>query len=781
MKPSIHNRTPYKPMTRRLFLSVLLIAWGVLPLSAVKLSGYITDLYSGEVLSDACILVGSQLSFSNNYGYYVLHTEKGEQYMSVSFVGYETKKIHLRVENDTTVHVALKKGLELPEVVLTARHKSLDSRGLGNIKVNVSQLRASPLFFGERDVVKTLQFLPGVSAGMEGSSQLNIRGGTNDQTLYLMDDVPVYNQNHTLGFFSIFNADALLSADLYKGGIPSMYGDRLSGVVAVKLKDGNDKRHTGSLSLGMLAGTLALEGPIVRNKLSYLLTARRSFIDWLYDGVMALASEGGDGGAMISFYDINGKISWKINPRTKLSWQIYTGYDDLYGRNKEKSSYEDRSFQEKFGFGWKSQMSSLSLTSDIRPELFFSGSLYYTQLDNFQYYKNSQKEAGTKSSLENNTSSLLREAGVKLSLQQKLNNRHSLFYGLNASTQAYTPNRMYKKLDKYKEVYDVDTQELLSASAYLYDEIRYGSCLFSVGLRASAYHHAGKTKWAWEPRLKVNTWLGEENKLMLAYDRMYQPVHSINEMNYNVQTDFWLPFKENRLPSSHQLSAGWKNYSFDRFSFSLEAYYKKMNHLLLIRNLDNYLDFHTDYERGEGQSVGVEGLAEYAKDRFSGWLSYTLSRSERTFGGKTYPFKYDATHDVSVFASYVVRKRERTHNTLSLNAQYKTGYPYYIPELRYPSAGLPTLPNGYAGLSSDISTVDYIPQYPNIRLKEYFRLDINFTMEQKMKHGSRTWQFSLLNATGHQNPYAVYKTKDGGYKAFLLIPFLPSFSFTRTF
>ncbi|GHT11405.1 TonB-dependent receptor [Bacteroidia bacterium] len=683
----------------------------------------------------------------------------------------------LIAREDSLAVDSLNKVINLSEIVVHARNKNIDSRGLGNMRINMKQLRVSPLFFGERDIIKTLQFLPGVSAGMEGSSQLNIRGGTNDQTLYLMDDVPVYNQNHTFGFFSMFNSDALQSADIYKGGIPSVYGDRLSGVAAISLKDGDFNQYKHSLSLGLLAGTAASEGPILKDKLSYLFTARRSFLDLLYNGVMALASEGGEGMAMIAFYDVNGKLSWKINPKSKLSWQIYTGYDDMYGLNKVSKDYEK--YSEKAGFGWKTTMTSLRFTSQLNPGLFLSSTLYYTQLNNFNNFKSEMNYEGVKNTLENNTSSLLHEIGWRNSLEHKLNDATTLTYGLEATRQIYTPNYMYKIINSNKTTYDAAGLKLHTVSASVYDEYRYQDWLFSAGIRAALYNNTEKTKFVVEPRLKINRYIGEKNKLMLAYDRMHQPVHSINEMNYNVRQDFWIPFNETILPTSQQISLGWKNYTTRDLTFSVEAYWKQMENLIMIKNMENYLDFHSDYETGKGKSMGAELMVEYSKNKINAWLSYTLSQSKRQFEGKFYPFKYDAPHDISAFGSYIIRQKGKNVNTLSLNLQYKTGYPYYVPEVGYPSMGLSALPDAY-DMINNAGVIDYIPAYPNVRLKNYFRTDINFTMEQPMKHGSRTWQFSLLNATARQNPYAVYK-KDGKYKAFVLIPFLPSISFTRNF
>ena len=685
----------------------------------------------------------------------------------------------IALEDDSINVSFLNSDITLSEIQIISKKKNIDSHGLGNMKINIEQLRISPLFFGERDIIKTIQFLPGISSGMDGSSQLNIRGGTNDQTLYLMDDVPVYNQNHTFGFFSIFNADALKSVDVYKGGIPSMYGDRLSGVASIALKDGDLLKHNNSLTLGLLAGTIASEGPIVKEKLSYSVAARRSFLDLLHDGMTNLASNSEGGTTMISFYDVNGKLSWQIKPNYKLTWQIYAGYDDLYGKNMKESNNNNSAYFEKFGFGWETLMNSFRFTSELSDNLSMASTAYYTRLNNFNYFFSEEKKEGTKSSSKANTSFLLNEFGVRTSLKHKLGKFNTLNYGIDASSQVYRPDYLQRKTDKHVLEVRKEILNLCALSAFIYDEYLLNNWLFGVGFRTSLYNNTNKTLWVVEPRLKINTFLGEKNKLMFAFDYMNQPVHSINEMNYSVQADFWIPFKEDILPVSHQFSIGWKSYLNKYLTFSVEAYSKKMENLLLIKNIENYIDFHTDYETGIGNSTGIELMVEYSRDNFTSWGAYTLSQTKRCFEGKSYPFKYDSPHDFSFFTGYRLHETNKSHNYLSVNIQYKSGYPYCIAEMTYPGIGLPTHQSGYNALT-DISFVDYIPNYPNVRLNDYFRVDLNFTMTQKMKRGSRIWQFSLMNATAHENSYAVYK-KDGKYKSFVLIPFLPSVSFTRQF
>jgi hypothetical protein len=688
----------------------------------------------------------------------------------------------LTIESDSAQHASPDSPIELSEVIVSARAKNLQSRGLGTFRINSQIVKVTPAFFGERDIVKTLQFLPGISPGMEGSSQLNIRGGTNDQTQYLLDDVPVYNQNHAFGFLSIFNADAISNIALYKGGIPTQYGDKLSGVVAVSLKDGDYQKHHASVSLGLLAGTIASNGYLVKDKLSYNIAARRSFLDYLYNGAISLFSDD-DKNYLIGavFYDVNSKISWKINSRNHLSWQVYSGNDDFFIGNKDRN--EDNRTVDKFGFGWKTLMTSFKLTSQFKPNLLYTNTVYYTTLDNFGYYKYEETpfSGGSKKQTNNGTSSLMTEVGAKFLFEHSVSANNRLFYGMDGAYQKYTPDYAYKISDNQKTTYSADYLPLVKYSAYINGEFSRNRWLVTAGVRASLFDNRQSRRFAIEPRVKANYQPNDKNKLMIAYDYTSQPVNTINELNYNVQKDFWIPFQQNKLPQSSQISLGWKNYTTSNLHISVEAYYKKMTNLLLIRNLEYYLDYHTNYETGKGSSTGIEFMAEYTKGPFTAWMSYTLSKSSRTFGNKTMPFKYDAPHSVSAYGNYVVKKSAKKESSLSVNVLYKTGYPYAIPNISYPSPGLPAQSPGSYEVFKNMFSADYIPDAPNTRLRDYFRIDLNYTVERQMKHGSRVWQFSLLNATNRNNPYAVYRHNEEKFKAVVVMPLLPSISYKRNF
>ncbi|MDR0575090.1 MAG: TonB-dependent receptor, partial [Tannerella sp.] len=726
------------------FMFLMVCVFSAKAQESVLISGYVTDEETGERLSGAHIRMGSNHTVTNNYGFYSIFIPAANTPVFVSYVGYPAFDETLSLRKDTVLSISLKPGVDLGDVVVTSNQmRNVEEKGLGNMRVNLSQLSVSPLFLGERDIVKTMQFLPGVSSGMEGSSNLNIRGGANDQTLYLMDDVPVYNQNHTFGLVSIFNPDALLSADIYKGGIPSIYGNRMSGVASIAVKDGNMKSHHQRISIGLLSGALSAEGPVIKDKLCYLFTARRSFLDLFVKGYMAIASENDASGALISFWDINGKMTWKMSDKTRLSLSVYNGRDDLGAKNIDRSSYSNEKTVERLGLGWTTTTASMRLTSNIRPNSFLSSSVYYSYLNNFDYFNIETNDI----KLQQRKMSRLQEVGWRSSIEKKLLDNHTLFVGFDASLQYYNPDYMIKKSIDATHKIKNGNKSLLSSSVFAYDEVKYGRWTFVPGLRASFYNTKEKNKLAIEPRAKVSVFADNNNKFMLAYDRMTQPVHSVNEMNYTVQTDFWLPFNEDLLPASNQVSVGWKNYSVRNTTFSIEAYYKRMNNIIMIRDLENYMDFHTDYHNGTGRSMGIELMSQYSKGRFNSWLSYTLSKSERTFDGRTSPFKYDAPHDVSLFASYVVYKKGPIKNTLSMNMQYRSGLPYYVAEMSYPSMSQIGIIPSYTWYEPEIN---YVPEYPNTRIKDFFRTDLNFTMEKMMKKGSRSWQFSLLNATGHE-------------------------------
>jgi hypothetical protein len=487
-------------------------------------------------------------------------------------------------------------------------------------------------------VIKALQFLPGISSGMKGSSGLNIRGGTNDQTLYLMDDVPIYNQNHTFGLLSIFNPDILRSADIFKGGIPATYGNRLSGVANILLKDGNLNKHRQSVSIGLLSAALHLEGPVIKNKWSYSLSARRSLFDLILKAVNNTSGES------FAFHDINAKTTLQIGAKTSLSLQYYNGYDDLSGFNNENRGGEsNEKYDEKYGYGWKTAMTSFRVTSTLSPGLFLSSSLYYSYLDNFKYLQVKYEAPDAGYQLKNRVFSDLNELGFKSRFEHKTSRKNTLFYGMELSRQFFRPDYMERTYDRSATLYKTKELELNTAGIFVYNELLLEEWQYSFGLRSSMYEsNSKKKKYAVEPRIKISRLLNDDNKITFSYDYSTQPSHSIYEMNYTVKSDFRIPFQNNQLPAAQQYAAGWKNHSIPHLTVTADAYWKRMENLLRIDNLEHFTDNNAGYVTGKGKSYGLELMMQYDYNKLSSWLSYTLSKSTHTFENRTYPFKYDA-------------------------------------------------------------------------------------------------------------------------------------------
>ncbi|MDR0750730.1 MAG: TonB-dependent receptor [Tannerellaceae bacterium] len=334
---------------------------------------------------------------------------------------------------------------------------------------------------------------------------------------------------------------------------------------------------------------------------------------------------------------------------------VNTGSFDY--EDKDYTSDDGSKYSDKFGFGWKSMMTSLRLTSSLSSNMYLSSNLYYTNLNNFKYLQQKYTSSNDNMNLKNNIFSNLEEFGLKSKMEHKLNNDNTLFYGIDLSRQYFKPEYMEKTVDKNSMIYETGRLSLKTIGVFVFDELAIADWMLGAGLRSSAYSNGNKTLFTVEPRIKASKLLGDKNKLMLAYDYTAQPMHSLHETTYTVQCDFWVPFQENKLPVAQQYSIGWKNYATSNLTISLEAYWKEMENLLRIDNLGYYIDYHDSYTIGKGRSYGLEFMAQYGYKKFSTWLSYTLSKSTRTFDSGKQPFKYDSPNDVSAFVSYDVHKK----------------------------------------------------------------------------------------------------------------------------
>lgn len=632
----------------------------------------------------------------------------------------------------------------IDSVVVTARRPLMVYKQTGNIAVDIEQLKYAPLFAGEKDIFKFLQLLPGVSAGKDGMSGLLVRGGSNDQTLILYDDVPIYNQAHAYGILSIFSGETVQSAEVSKGYISPAYGSRLSAMTQIRTREGDRRNHRQSLTVGTLSLAGTLDGPIKRDKGSYLISARYFFPE----AVLAIA----DNDIRYGFNDITGKLTYDIHRNHTLSLGVYSGDDHM--KNKEDHAEN--------GFGWGNTTASLRLESRWNDNLRSSVVAYYTYLQNRQ--ETEFKDDGF--SNWGKTTFKTHEFGARMTFDQRLSRVWSLEYGATFSHQRFEPMHTKSIINGQHKDRGYSSELLVSGALFLNNRFQWGGWRADVGVRGAVYDNSEQTKYAVEPRAQLSYDFGRDNAVWLSGTINSQALVQFNRYYYSMPIDFWTPFRDGRLQHAWQVSLGGRAKLHENLTLSVEGYYKRMRNLPLIYDSDDFLLSNGGFIYGTGRAFGIEAMLQYQTERLSLTASYTYTDSRRRSDGVTYPFEYDVPHDFNAFVSYDVVKRPGRKHTFSLNVAWRSGLPYRLTNESYPD--------------TDGNPIIGITAYPTMRMRNYFRADVSYNMERRKRNGVRNWQFSIINATWHKNPVSIYPYR-GSYKATVLIPIMPSVSYTRTF
>lgn len=632
----------------------------------------------------------------------------------------------------------------IDSVVVTARRPLMVYKQTGNIAVDIEQLKYAPLFAGEKDIFKFLQLLPGVSAGKDGMSGLLVRGGSNDQTLILYDDVPIYNQAHAYGILSIFSGETVQSAEVSKGYISPAYGSRLSALTQIRTREGDRQNHRQSLTVGTLSLAGTLDGPIKRDKGSYLISARYFFPE----AVLAIV----DNAVRYGFYDVTGKLTYDIHRNHTLSLGIYSGDDHM--KNKEDHAEN--------GFGWGNTTASLRLESRWNDNLRSSVVAYYTYLQNRQ--ETEFKDDGF--SNRGKTTFKTHEFGARMTFDQRLSHIWTLEYGATFSHQRFEPMHTKSIINGQHKERGYSSEQLVSGALFLNNRFQWGGWRADVGVRGAAYDNSEQTKYAVEPRAQLSYDFGRDNSVWLSGTINSQALVQFNRYYYSMPIDFWTPFRDGRLQHAWQVSLGGRAKLHENLTLSVEGYYKRMRNLPLIYDSDDFLLNNGGFIYGTGRAFGIEAMLQYQTERLSLTASYTYTDSRRRSDGVTYPFEYDVPHDFNAFVSYDVVKRPGRKHTFSLNVAWRSGLPYRLTNESYPD--------------TDGNPIIGITAYPTMRMHNYFRADVSYNMERCKRNGVRNWQFSIINATWHKNPVSIYPYR-GSYKATVLIPIMPSVSYTRTF
>jgi hypothetical protein len=739
-------------MKKSFFFLVLMLGMKIYAQN-YTISGHVVDAQSGEDLLYATIAVTdlNKATSSNDYGFYSITVPKGEHTFVISYLGYQSLKVNLDITKNIRKNFSLKiEKNEIKKIIVSSEKKNqnITNSEVSTINLNIKNSKIVPVLFGEQDVLKTLQLMPGVSASSDGSSGFFVRGGNSDQNLILLDEAPIYNASHLLGFFSVFNSDALSNLKMYKGGIPAKYAGRLSSVTDIRMKNGNMNKWQASGGIGIISSRLTVEGPIIKNKSSIIISGRRTYADLI---VKNLKKDFKD--LSLYFYDLNAKFNFKINKNNRFFVSGYLGRD-AFGRTD-------------MGFDWGNKTATIRWNHIFNNKLFLNTTAIYSDYDygfdvsfnnisvnlnagiydinakqDYTWYLNANNKIqfGWQSiyhrfkpmsfilkntdndSIIDQTSlqkQYALENGFYLSNEQKIGNKITIYYGVHFST--------FSNIGPY-------TQKNYDDNGDILDSIYYKKGVFL------------NTYKGIEPRINATFVINQSTSIKASYNRNFQYLHLLSNSTSGNPTDMWMPSSPNIKPEfADQISTGFfKNFNNGMFQLSTVVYYKKLSNQLDFKDgADAFANPNIEAEIicGQGKAYGLEFLLKKKSGRLKGWISYTLSKSLRQFDkinfGKWFPARQDRTHDIAIVASYLISKKI----TISATWVFHTGDAVTFPSGKYFING--NLVNLYSDRNAE-------------RMPDYHRLDIgmNWIIKDTKKFQS-VLNFSIYNVYNRKNAYSI--------------------------
>ena len=731
-------------------LLLLLAIISVNPLAAQKytISGYVKEIGSGENLISANVYNALTLqgTSTNNYGFYSLTLNSDSVLFSVSYVGYQSQSAKFLLSKDTTINVFLVPSAYLKEIIIRAEAESSiqESSQMGRVHVPIDQIKAMPALLGETDVLKVLQLLPGVQSGVEGGSGLYVRGGGPDQNLILLDGVPVYNASHLFGFFSVFNADAINHVELIKGGFPARYGGRLSSVIDIHMKEGNMQEIKGEGAIGLIASRLTLEGPIKKDQTSFIVSARRTYIDLLARPLIKLAS-GGNESVGYYFYDLNAKINHRINDKNRIYLSTYAGDDKAYSRYENYYINNNRrtDYKEEFGLRWGNITTALRWNSVINKKLFSNTTATYSRyrFDIFGKYNETISGPGYEEENFYNDQYIsgIRDFALKIDFDYLPNPNHYIKFGGQAIQHLFTPG-----VFSFRSTEERDTTfgapKIFAKEFFLYVEDDFlitDKLKINAGIHASGFFVENKLYHSIQPRISGSYLLGSSFSLKASYAKMTQFIHLLTNAGLGLPTDLWVPATARIGPEQSSIaSTGFAFSPFTGYEFSLEGYYKEMKGLIEYKDGASFINIEEDWqnkvETGRGESYGTEFFLQKKAGRVNGWLGYTLSWTNRQFdnlnSGLWFPYKYDRRHDIGLALSYQMEK----DRDFAFTWVYGTGTALSLPISSYTGGGPDMFRQGfYQG------NVEYFEGRNGFRMQAYHRMDISYGKKKQTKWGEK--------------------------------------------
>ena len=773
------------------------------------ISGYIEDAANGEKLIGATIYEANtmQATTSNVYGFYSLTLDTGKVDLRVSYVGYASSLNNLTLSKDIFQTVQLSTDNELQEVVISeaTTEKIHQKNQMSTVKLEMKQIEKLPAFMGEVDVLKTIQLLPGVQSGGEGNGGLYIRGGGPDQNLIMLDGVPVYNAYHLFGFFSVFNSSAISTAEVMTGGFPARYGGRASSVIDIRMKEGNQMKYSGEASIGLISSKFMLEGPLWKNKTSFLVSGRRTYIDFLARPLIASfanrnGAKGSTGGYY--FYDFNAKLNHKFSEKSRLFISAYTGDDKVYLTANESSSVENTEAKMDFDLDWGNIISAVRFNQIINKKLFanFTGTYSRYRSTNDLSYETSEflEDTTIESSFGIGYLSGIDDYGGKITFDYLPNPNHTVKFGGGNTYHKFTPGVNSFNLSLGDVVIDTTIgADFVNANEmhfFVEDEMKiWGRLKGNAGIHFSTFSVNDSTYRNLQPRLSLSYVIRENLTVKASFSRMAQYIHLLTNGTVGFPTDLWVPVTDTIPPiNSDQVALGLAYTYDDKYEFSVEGYYKTMDNLIEYKDgatfFGNAEGWQSKVEIGEGWSYGAEFLAKKNSGRTTGWIGYTLAWTNRQFTelnqGRIYPYTYDRRNDVSVALVHKITevKEDKFGIDLGVTWVYGTGRAISLPNSTYRAYDT-NIYQEFKGLYA--FEIDNYAEKNGYREPAYHRLDASVTMTKNTKRVTKIWTFGVYNMYNRKNPFMVQL----GYnnqglrvlKQYSLFPLIPSVAFSLKF
>ena len=784
---------------RIVYLVLLLFPSIVYSQTKYTISGYVKDQNSGENLPAATVSIPELKKGlnTNAYGFFSLSAPTGKYTLKVTYLGYETyaKELDLKADIKLTIEL-IPKSQVAKEVVVKAnarRDENVKGTEMGMHQLSMENVKKLPVIMGEVDVLKALQLLPGVSSAGEGMSGFYVRGGGPDQNLILLDDAVVYNTGHLFGFFSVFNGDAIKNVNLIKGGMPANYGGRLSSVVDVSMKEGNNKKFQVDGGIGLIASRLSIQGPILKNKASFMVSARRTYVDALIKPFVNKSSSAAGSGYY--FYDLNSKVNYIVNKNNRLYLSGYFGKDVFKFRSKERTFKVD--------VPWGNSTATLRWNHEFNNKLFMNTTAMYNDY-NFTFHGNQQN-------IDVKLYSGIKDWTLKNDIDYYTRFNHNLKFGAQYTYHTFTPSTVSGKVDSVELAPDQSFRKYAhEMGIYVLDEFDLGSRIkINAGLRYSAFlqigpytrytfdaqdkkvdsvsYRAGEIAKAYgglEPRFNIRYTINPVTSVKASIAKTFQYLNLVTNNGSTLPTDIWSPSSYFVRPQrAWQYSAGiFKNFLDNKLETSIEVYYKDMRNLLEYREgytPDNLRDIDYDFVFGRGYAYGAEFFFNKTKGRWTGWLGYTLSWTYRYFNdlnqGERFLSKFDQRHNISITSTYELNKKWTVSGVFVFGSGNRISIPTSL----------------YVINNSPYQNYDRLNNYS---LPPYHRLDFGAIYTPKpdsKKKWKGSWTFSIYNVYSRQNPYFVYLDMEGGLnstngvklgvKQVSVFPIIPSITYNFKF